>query len=108
MEQDDDIHADWDSTELSVLRSAELDTPPRGSVERTLAAIGAGAALGTGLGLGSASSLSGAAKVGSSMAHGSIWLKWLGATLVGGGLAGAAFIAKHHEKSVPAAPTVNP
>jgi hypothetical protein len=108
MEQDDDIHADWDSNELSVLRSAELDTPPRGSVERTLAAIGAGAALGTGLGLGGASSLGGAAKAGSSMAHGSIWLKWLGAALVGGGLASAAFVVKHHEKRAPAAQIASP
>ncbi len=108
MEQDEDIHADWNATELSVLRSTERDAPPPGSVERTLAAIGAGAALGTGVGLGTASSRTGAARAGSTAAHGSVWLRWLGAAVVGGGIVSAAFIAKHRENSGLAAQNVSP
>ena len=106
MDQHDDLdtQADWNELEMSVLRSAERDAPPQGAVERTLSAIGVGAALGAGAGLGTASSLSGAAKLGSSMAHGSIWLKWLAAAVVGGGIASAIFLHRHSAASAPPVP----
>jgi hypothetical protein len=97
MEQDDDIQADWSSVELSVLRSAELDVPARGSVERTLAAVGVGVTLGAGVGIGSAAALGAATRFGAAT-RGSLWLKWLSAALVGGGIAGIVFFARHREK----------
>jgi hypothetical protein len=100
MDQDDDIQADWSATELSVLRSAELDVPAPGSVDRTLAALGVSAALGAGVGVGGATMLGTGARFGSG-AHGSLWLKWLSAALVGGGIAGVVFFARHREKSAP-------
>lgn len=106
---DSDIQADWSETEMSVLRSAELDAPPRGSVERTLTAIGVGAALGAGAGVGTTSSLGGVAKASSSMVHGSMLLKWLAAAAVSGGIAGAIFVHRHPTPSaavVPPASTV--
>jgi len=105
---DSDIQADWSEAEMSVLRSAELDAPPRGSVERTLTAIGVGAALGAGAGVGTTSSLGGVAKASSSMVHGSMLLKWLAAAAVSGGIAGALFVHRHPAPSaaVPPANTV--
>lgn len=103
METDDDLQADWSASELSVLRTAELDVPPPGSVERTLTAIGVGATLGAGAGLGGASSLASVANVGR-MAHASFWLKWLGAAAIGGGIASVVFLAKHQAAPVAPAP----
>jgi len=100
MEPDEDLQADWSASELSVLRTAELDVPPPGSVERTLTAIGVGATLGAGAGLGGASSLASVANVGR-MAHASFWLKWLGAAAIGGGIASVVFLAKHQAAPPP-------
>ena len=91
---DDDSAADWSEQELSVLRSAELDAPPHGALDRTLAAIGVGAALGAGVAVGTASSVGSAAQVGR-VAHGSMWLKWASAGLVGCGIAGALLLHRH-------------
>ncbi|HEY4158394.1 MAG TPA: hypothetical protein VGM29_09860, partial [Polyangiaceae bacterium] len=92
MDQDDDIQADWSATELSVLRSAELDVPAPGAVDRTLAAVGVGAALSAGVG--SATMLGTTARLGTA-AHGSLWFKWMSAALVAGGIAGVVFFARH-------------
>jgi hypothetical protein len=102
MAQEEDIEANWSASELSILRSAELDAAPSGSVERTLTAIGVGAVLSASVGLGAASSLSSASEV-AQVVRGSSWFKWLGAALVGGGIAGAVFVARHHEQSFQAA-----
>jgi hypothetical protein len=104
IEENDDIHADWSANELSVLRSAELDAPPRGSVERTLTAIGVGTALGAGFG--TSASLSSAAKLGG-MARGTAWLKWLSMALVGAGIAGALFLTRHRERGASLTSNVN-
>jgi len=106
MEPDDDLQADWSASELSVLRTAELDVPPPGSVERTLTAIGVGATLGAGAGLGGASSLASVASVGR-MAHASFWLKWLGAAAIGGGIASVVFLAKHQAAPLPPTPVAS-
>jgi hypothetical protein len=103
MEHEEDIQAEWSSSELSILRSAELDIPPHGSVERTLTALGVGAALSASASLGTASAVATATHAGR-MAHGTLWLKWLAAAAVGGGLMGAFFLLKHGEKAkVPSA-----
>lgn len=107
MEHEEDMDADWTAKELSVLRSAELDVPPRGSVEKTLAAIGAGAALGMGIGAGTASSVGSAAKV-AGLARWSAAMKWLTAAAVGAGVAGAVLVVHRHNVGAPAVSTVTP
>ena len=107
MEHEEEMDADWTAKELSVLRSAELDVPPRGSVEKTLAAIGAGAALGIGVGAGTASSVGGALKV-ASMARWTAATKWLTAAAVGAGVASAALMVHRQHGSAPAVSAANP
>ena len=107
MEHEEDMDADWTAKELSVLRSAELDVPPRGSVEKTLTAIGAGAALGIGIGAGTASSVGSAAKV-ASMARWSAAMKWLTAAAVGAGVAGAVLVVHRQKPSSAAVSQANP
>lgn len=86
MKDDMAIDAGWTAQELSLLGSAELDTPPEGAMERTLAALGAGAVVGaSGAALGAAASTSKASGA---------WLKWLlTSALVGGAAVGALTIA---------------
>jgi hypothetical protein len=93
MEHDEDIDADWTAKELSVLRSAELDVPPRGSLDRTLTAIGVGAALGASVG--TATTLSGAAKLGG-LTRWSAAFKWLTASVAGAGLVSALYLSRRH------------
>jgi hypothetical protein len=85
MKPDDDIAPDWNEAELSILRSAELDRPPARSVERTLAGLGVGAGVAVVASLGKAAALG-------HWVRGSLWLKWMGVALVGGGIAGSVLV----------------
>ncbi|HEX3776550.1 MAG TPA: hypothetical protein VHV51_18890 [Polyangiaceae bacterium] len=93
MEHEEEIDSDWTAKELSVLRSAEQDVPPRGSLERTLTAIGIGAAIGASVG--TVATVGSAAKLGG-VARWSVGFKWLTASLAGVGLASALYLSRHH------------
>jgi hypothetical protein len=88
--KEDIVDAGWTAQELSLIGSAELDSPPEGAADRTLAALGIGAAVGAS----SAVVAVGATRAGAftSKASGA-WLKWLSAALVGGGAVGATIVA---------------
>jgi len=107
VEHEDDMNADWSAKELSVLRSAELDVPPRGSVEKTLAAIGAGAVLGIGAGAGTASSVGSAVRV-AGLARWSAVMKWLSAAAIGAGVASTALVLHRHPKAAAAVSSPSP
>lgn len=99
MKADDDIATNWSEAELSVLRSADLDCPPAGSVDRTLAGLGIGA------GAAAAVATLGKAEAVSRLARGSLWFKWLGATLVGGSVVSTVIVGMHERSAVPAVPS---
>lgn len=98
MNPEESIDSDWTERELLVLRSAALDTPPRGADDRTLVALGlAAAGVGAGAGVGTATVMKAAGQA-------PIWLKWASVALLGGGVAGAILFAKHRTiSSVPEA-----
>jgi hypothetical protein len=98
MRSDDDTSADWSDAELSVLRSAELDRPAADAVDRTLAGLGVGAGLVTVAALSKGATLGG-------LLRSSLWVKWLGVALLGGGIAGSVLVSQERAQNG-AAPAV--